>query len=221
MSKILKKATRVILSWVGLGVAVAVGGCGDADTSARKVPAQPSPARVLDTVELPAGTALHVSVLEGIKSGQTAVGTTFSLELTEPLLAGGRTVAAAGSKVTGRVTHMEEAGRVKGRAEIGFTLALLKTDNRAYVLETDDVLARADGTKGRDAVTIGGGAGVGAVVGGIVGGKKGAVIGGTVGGAAGTGVVLATEGGDIAVLPGAAFTFHLSRSLEVQPPADR
>lgn len=181
-----------------------------------KTSSKPVKVRVLDVVTMPAGTLLKVRVVQSISSAKNQVGDTFLLALDQPLVVDGRIIAGEGSEVLGRVVQVEEGGRVKGRAQIQFTLVQLKSGNGTYPLVTGNVFSQAQSTKGRDALTIGGGAGVGAAIGGILGGKKGAVIGGGAGGAAGTGVVLATRGKEIGISSGARFSFLLSRSVEVQ-----
>ena len=171
-----------------------------------------------EVLVIPAGTSLKVRATDGISSGRSQAGDTFRLTLDQPLVINGRTVAPAGSQVVGRVTHAKESGRVSGRAELGFTLVELKLarDGRAYPIVTDAFHAQAQGTKKRDAATIGGGAGLGAVIGGIAGGKKGALIGATLGGAAGTGVAVTTRGKEMAVSSGARFTFRLKQPVEME-----
>ena len=56
----------------------------------------------------------------------------------------------------------------------------------------------------------------GTVLGGLLGGKKGAVVGTIVGGGAGTGVVLATRGDEVALASGTALTTTLTRPVVVQ-----
>jgi hypothetical protein len=180
-----------------------------------KISTKPVKVRVLDVVAVPAGTSLKVRVVESIGSGQNQVGDTFGLLLDQPLVVNGRTIASAGSEILGKVTQVADAGRVKGRAMIEFTLIELKPGKHAYPLVTDNYLSQAQSTKKSDAITIGGGTGVGAAIGGILGGKKGAIIGGGVGGAAGTGVVLATQGKDVAIPSGSLFNFVLSQSFDV------
>jgi hypothetical protein len=176
-----------------------------------------------EVLVIPAGTSLKVRAADGISSGQSRVGDTFRLTLDQPLVINGRTVAPAGSRVVGRVTEAKGAGRVSGRAELGFTLVELKpaNDNRSYPIVTDAFHAQAKSTKKRDAATIGGGAGLGAVIGGIAGGKKGAAIGATIGGAAGTGVAVSTRGKEVAVSSGARFTFRLKQPVEMEMAGDQ
>lgn len=181
-----------------------------------KAASKPVKVRVLDLVTVPAGTSLKVRVVQGISSGQNNVGETFLLALDQPLVIEGRTIAGVGSELLGRVVQVDEGGRVKGSARIEFTLVQLKTGSRTYAIATGNVFSQAQSTKKRDALTIGGGAGVGAAIGGLLGGKKGAAIGGGAGGAAGTGVVLATRGKQIGIPSGSRFSFVLNRPLEVQ-----
>ena len=142
-----------------------------------KTSSKPVKVRVLDVVTMPAGTLLKVSVVQSISSGKNQVGDTFLLALDQPLVVDGRTIASAGSEVLGRVVQVGEGGRVKARAQIEFTLVQLKSDKGTYALVTGNVFSQAQSAKKRDALTIGGGAGVGAAIGGILGGEKGAVIG--------------------------------------------
>ncbi|MBI2952652.1 IPT/TIG domain-containing protein [bacterium] len=169
-----------------------------------------------EVLVLPAGTSLKVRATDGVSSGRNQAGDTFRLTLDQPLVINGRTVAPAGSQVVGRVTEAKGAGRVSGRAELGFTLVELKLGQRACPIVTDAFHAQARSTKKRDAATIGGGAGLGAVIGGIAGGKKGAAIGATLGGAAGTGVAVSTRGKEVEVSSGARFTFRLKQPVEME-----
>jgi len=180
-----------------------------------KASSKPVKVRVVGVVTVPAGTPLKVRLVESIGSGQNQVGDTVYLVLDEPVVVNGRTVADEGTRVLGRVTQANSAGRVKGRGEIEFTLVQLAPGARTYPLATESLLFQAQGTKKRDALTIGGGAGIGAAIGGLLGGKKGAIIGGTAGGAAGTGVVLATRGGEIDIASGTRFGFSLTQPVEV------
>jgi len=80
---------------------------------------------------------------------------------------------------------------------------------------TEEGQVEGEGSKKRDAATIGGGAGVGAVIGAIAGGGKGAAIGAGAGAAAGTGVVLLTRGKDITLKRGTELAIQLDRPHSV------
>jgi hypothetical protein len=219
MAKFLQKSMHVLLGFVVWGIAVSISGCGDVQPAAALPGAKIKPVKVhIDVVTVPAGTPLNVRMIEGISSGQSHMGDTVLLALDQPLVVNGRVVASEGSEVLGRVTQVEDAGRVTGTASIAFALVQLKRDGDTYPLETGNVSSEAQSTKGRDAVTIGGAAGIGTAIGGVLGGKKGAIIGAGAGGAAGTGVVLATRGKEIEIPAGTRFSFLLSRSIEVKMP---
>jgi hypothetical protein len=221
MAKYMQKIMYVLLGFVALGIAVSISGCGDVQPAVANLPEAKLKAvkeHVPDVVTVPAGTPLTVRMVEGISSGQNHVGDTVLLALDQSLVVNGRVVAIEGSEVLGRVTQVEDAGRVTGTASIAFTLVQLKRDGGTYPLETDNVVSQAQSTKGRDAATIGGAAGIGTAIGGVLGGKKGAIIGAGAGGAAGTGVVLATHGKEMEVPAGTRFSFLLSRPIAVQMP---
>jgi hypothetical protein len=190
-----------------------------ADRASNKT-SNPVDLNVIEVVTIPVGTKLHVRTGSTISSGQNNAGDTFALTLAQPLVVNGRTIADAGSRVMGRVTHAEASGRVKGRAELGFTLTQLSAldGTRDLALSTDSFGAQAEGTKKRDAAIIGGSAAGGALIGGLIGGKKGALIGAGAGGAAGTGAVLATRGKEVEVAAGTRLTFSLRKAITLEIP---
>jgi|GEM_PF-832832 len=169
-------------------------------------------------ITVPAGTKLIVRTVDSISSEKNRVGDTFLLTLDQPLMVNGEAVAAKGSEVVGRVTHVKDPGRVKGRAEIAFTLVELRTggDKRTYRLATGEFHSRAPATKKRDAMMIGIGAGIGTAIGAIAGGRKGAAIGAGAGAGAGTGAVLLTKGKQVVIPSESRLSFRLSQPLEVQ-----
>ena len=167
-------------------------------------------------ITIPAGTRLHVALIDGVSSNQSSSGDQFMASLTDPVVIDGKTVLAKGTKVRGRVVDVEESGRVKGRASIQLKLTDIIRDNaRDVAISTKTFSAVAEPTKKRDAAIIGGGAGLGAAIGAIAGGGKGAAIGAAVGGGAGTGTVLATKGKEIHYPPETRLTFTLAQSVEI------
>lgn len=221
MSKVLLKTWKKVL--VGC-VLISLNSCGGGETAGVKIvpvvvkaePVTAPPSATLHRVTIPSGTTLHVRAVEHINSGQNQVGDTFLLSLAQPLRSDGRIIVDVGCEVVGRVVQVADAGKVKGRAELAFTLVQLNPEKHSYTLVTDTSYLQAPSTKKSDAATIGGAAGVGAVIGGIIGGKKGAVIGGSAGGAAATGVVLSTSGEEIDIPKGATFNFVLRQPIEIK-----
>ena len=154
-----------------------------------------------DAVTLPAGTPVEVRTTSTLSSKTHAAGTMFTATLERPLMAGGRVLAPAMSRVEGVVASVDQGGRVKGKASIGLRLvSIITAEGRTVACRTGSYGVQARATKKKDAMKVGIGAGVGAAIGAIAGGGKGAAIGAGAGAGAGTGVVLATRG-DPAVVP--------------------
>jgi hypothetical protein len=167
-------------------------------------------------VTIPAGTRIHVALIDGVSSNNSSAGDQFTASLTQPIVVNGKTVFPKGTTVRGRVVDAKESGRVQGRASIQLRLTNVVRDNASDVaISTKTYSAVAANTKKRDAAIIGGGAGLGAAIGAITGGGKGAAIGAAVGGGAGTGTVLATKGKEIHYGPEAKLTFTLSQPVEI------
>jgi len=210
-----------------LSAALAAAACGPtaSDVSDTKLPAENgaaahaviAPGRpVNQEVTIPAGTALALVLTNSIASDTSAVEDAVTAELTDPITIDGLDVLPAGTRLTGVVTAVDDANRVKGRAMIAFRFTSLRTRDTRYDLQTAPQSHLAPATKGEDAAKIGIGAGAGAVIGGILGGKKGAGEGAAIGGGAGTGVVLATKGREVRLEPGASVTTHLTAPLTVR-----
>src|SRR5262245_26357358 len=80
-------------------------------------------------ITIPAGTRLHVALIDGVSSNQSSSGDQFMASLTDPVVIEGKTVLAKGTKVRGRVVDVKESGRVKGRASIQLRLTDIIRDN--------------------------------------------------------------------------------------------
>jgi hypothetical protein len=146
------------------------------------------------SVVIPAGTVIRGSLSESLSTEGTSTGHEFDLRVSSPIVIDGVTVVPADSRVIGKVAESTRSGRVKGRARMVLSFHTLETSSGEYNIVASRVTRVAPGTKKRDALVIGAGAGIGAAVGAIAGGGKGAAIGAATGGGAGTGVVLATRG---------------------------
>ena len=166
-------------------------------------------------VVVPAGTRLRVTLTNAVSSDKSRPGDSFLAVLAEPIVIDGKTVFEKGTKVRGVVVDAKQSGRVKGRASIELRLTEIVRGANALNISTKSYSAVAESTKKRDAVLIGGGAGLGAAIGALAGGGKGALIGAGIGGGAGTGTVLATKGKEIRYSPETRIIFSLARSVEV------
>lgn len=167
------------------------------------------------TYEVPAGTKVTIRLGQSLSSAVNEAGDEFKATLDDPIVADGRTLAPAGTEVTGLVKHAQESGKVKGKAEMTLALDSIRIDGKDYPLAVHPLTLRASGNEGKDAATIAGSAAVGAVIGAITGGGKGAAIGAAAGGGAGTGYVLLTKGKEIELSRETPVRFTLQDAAEL------
>jgi len=172
-------------------------------------------------VTLPAGTTLRLQLQSAVASDSSAVEDTVRAELRQAVNVDGATVLPAGTELVGTVTDVERSGRVKGRARIAYRFNSLNHAGDRYDVATAPLSHQAEATKGEDATKIAIGAGAGAAIGALVGGGDGAAKGAAIGGAGGTGVVLATRGGEVRVGPGASVTTRLTAPLTIRVRVNR
>lgn len=169
-------------------------------------------------VTLPAGTTLRLRLETTVASDASSIEDPVRATIRQPVLVEGAPVLPEGTELGGVVTAAERSGKVKGRARVAFRFDTLTLDEEQYDVRTRVISRQAQGTKAKDAKTIGIPAAGGAVVGGIIGGKKGAVIGGAAGGGAGTAVVLSTRGEEVRLPAGTSVNARLAEPLTVRVP---
>ena len=167
-------------------------------------------------LRIPAGTSLPLELTTALSSETAQVETPVSARLRQAVTIDGLTALPAGSVVTGTVTDVERAGRVKGRAQLAFKFNQVQVRGEREALVTNPVSFEGEASKGEDATKIGAGAGIGAIIGGIAGGGKGAAKGGAIGAAAGTGAVLATRGKEVELASGTDITATLAQPATVR-----
>ncbi len=166
---------------------------------------------------LVAGTVLRASFQHDLSTDINAPGDSFTMRVVDDCKVNGRVVIPTGSSIKGIVSDSVRSGRVKGRAHLAlkFTEVVLP-NGRSYPIEVPSVSRLAPATKKRDAMIIGGGAGIGSLVGSIAGGGKGAAIGAAAGMGAGTGAVLATRGKETGFGAGSTLSLRLNQPVRVE-----
>ena len=168
---------------------------------------------------VPAGTALSVRLETPVATDTSRVEEAIESRLIGAVTIDGAAVLPQDTLLTGVVSAVQPAGKVRGRASLGLQFTSIRPPNvsERYPIDTRTSFI-APATKADDAKKIGIPAAGGAILGAILGGKKGAAIGGAIGGGAGTAVVLSTAGDEIRLARGAVLTLTLDRSLDVRVP---
>ena len=171
-----------------------------------------------ESVVLPSGTSLSVTVDEAVSSKTNNAGDHFKASIAAPVNANGKEVIASGAAVSGTVADSKSAGRFKGNASLSLTLASVTVGGKAYALQTS-AYSEASGSRGkRTAIGTGIGAAAGAAIGALAGGGKGAAIGAGAGGGAGLAGSALTGERDVEVPAETKIDFTLSEPVTIRIP---
>jgi hypothetical protein len=171
---------------------------------------------VFRDVSAAVGTSLSLSLITPLSTETAKVETPVTARLRQPIVVDGFTVVPTGATLHGDVIDVERAGRVKGRSRLVIRFVEVMVNGQRDPFRTNALTFEGEASKGKDAVKIGGGAGIGAVIGGIVGGGSGAATGAAIGGAAGAGTVLATRGADVELAEGTELNTTLAAPYSVR-----
>jgi type IV secretion system protein VirB10 len=184
-----------------------------------------------NTITIPAGTRIPLSLKQAISTKTAKEGDPVYCETTFPFVLNDRIVVPPGTYVQGKLTHVQRGGRVHGRAEVlvhftsliypsGYTVMLgaalenVPGTEHASVKSSEGTV-RQDSDTGKKVGTVAGTATTGAVIGAISGGGKGAGIGAGVGGAAGAAIAMLTRGSDVRLDPGTSIEMEVQRDVTV------
>jgi type IV secretion system protein VirB10 len=178
------------------------------------------------------GTRILLDLINSVSTKNAAEGDRVYLETAFPVLVDGRMVIPTGSYVTGTVTQVKRAGKVKGRSALFIRFDSLTLTNgvtrdfraRPSTLDGDQkgLLDRSEGKikgdsdKLGDATKVATGASYGAMIGGVASGAKGAGIGAGAGAAAGLAGVLMSRGPETVLERGSTMEMLLDRQLQFQ-----
>lgn len=184
-------------------------------------------------ITLPSGTKVPLVLKHAITTKSAREGDAVYAETNFPVVQDGQIVIPPGTYVQGKISRIQRAGRVKGRAELlvhfnsmifpsGYTVLLPgAVDNvpgaENSTMKDQEGTVRGGGQKGKDAGTIATTAGTGAVIGGLAsrGGAKGVGIGGAAGAAVGLATVLFSRGPDVRLESGTTVEMVLERPVTV------
>ncbi|PYU32172.1 MAG: hypothetical protein DMG31_10980 [Acidobacteria bacterium] len=177
-------------------------------------PAAPAPPPVRQ-VSIPAGTPVHIQMIDSVDSATNHTGDLFHASLAFPIVVNGEAIVPTGADVYVKLTNSSSAGRMAGRSELTLQLARLDFQGKSYALASDDYQDVGKSRGKRTAETVGVGAAVGAVLGGIFGGGKGAAIGAGVGGGGGAAAEAATKGQQVHIAPETKLDFNLQQPVDI------
>mgnify|MGYP003579596840 CR=1 FL=1 len=186
-----------------------------APAPSQKPNAQPARLRVAQ------GTEIHIALSEGVGSGTSQVGDTFTARTTEPVVVGDRVAIPAGSTIRGQVSAVTPAK--KGLSDKGGMLTLsfdkVETPSGFSAPMSGTISSLAKSGK-KTAGIIGGSAAGGAILGKVLGGStKDAAVGAVVGGAIGTGIAAGTKGKEVEIPAGAHLSVTLNQALTIAVPS--
>jgi len=156
---------------------------------------------------LPAGTPIHVRMIDAISSDQNNAGQTFRGSLDAPVVIHGRTIFPRGATAHIRLVRSESAGKIQGRSKLD--LQLVSIGGKAVRSSVVEFRGSSQGKK--TAKSAGIGAAIGGGAGALLGGGTGAAVGAGLGAGAGV-ATRAAKGGKPAYVPSESLvTFRVAR----------
>lgn len=185
-------------------------------------PAAPAtPAMV--SLSVASGTQLETTLDKKLSTLDSKVGEPFTVTVTRPVMADGRTAIPDGAKVHGKVTAVQKSGSSGQPAVLKVHFTSLAVGGTSYPIAADLVKAepqkKSRTSTGDAAIKIGAGTAAGAILGRIIGGNKtGTFIGAAVGAAAGTAIVLGTQDVDAVLPANSPMTLQLKEPVTVRRP---
>jgi hypothetical protein len=175
----------------------------------------PAPVSTPAVMQIPAGTAITIRMIDDVDSKVANVGQTFRASVDEPVIVDGRVIVPRGADVVTRLVELQEPGKLAGGGQLTLDLASITVDGRPVEVNSEGVTTTGESRKGDSAKVIGGTAALGAIIGAIAGGGKGAAIGAIAGGGAGTAVQVMTQGPRVRVPSESRLTFTLQRPVSL------
>lgn len=203
--------------------------------SAQTAPAgaagNPAPAASVQPLTIPSGTKVPLKLDHAISTKESHDGDAVYAETTFPVVLNDRVLIPAGTYVQGRISRIQRAGRIKGRAEVqmhfttmiypsGYTVMLPGALQNAPGVDNTNMKGeegtiRGDSQTAQKVGTVAGTAATGTVIGAATHGGTGALIGAGIGGAVGSAIALLTRGNDVKLDVGTTVEMVIQRDIPV------
>lgn len=167
------------------------------------------------SIEIPAGTALVVRMIDDVDSERDTVGKTYRANIDEPVVVNGETLVARGADVIAKLVDDKQSGRLSGRTELTMDLVSITVNGKEVDINTQEVTTASESRTGRTAKVVGGTAAVGAIIGAIAGGGRGAAIGAASGAGAGAAVQVLTKGQRVRIPSETRLSFTLQQPVKL------
>src|SRR5437879_9100469 len=197
--------------------------------------AQANEAADRNAITIPAGTRIPLGLKQAISTKNAREGDPVYAATTFPFVMNDHVVVPAGTYIQGKITRVERAGRIKGRAEIlmhftsmifpsGYTVMLPGSventpgaDKQSVKDEEGTIQQDKDTGKKIEEGAKGGvyGASGGALAGALSSGVNGARVGAVAGAAIGIGWALLKRGSDVKLDVGTSIEMEIQRAITV------
>jgi hypothetical protein len=165
-------------------------------------------------VQVPAGTAITVRMIEKVDSSVARLGQTFRASVDEPVLVNGQTIIPRGADALVKLVEDKQSGKFEGKTVLTLALTDITINGQTLDTTTSDV-SQASGSRGaRTAKVVGGTTALGAIVGALAGGGRGAAIGAASGAAVGGGVQVLTKGQQVKIPSETRLNFTLQQPIQ-------
>ena len=175
--------------------------------------ALPSPAADTSPLEIPAGTAIVVRMIDAADSTRDPLGRTYRLSVDQPVSAAGRVVIPRGADAIAVLVDTQQSGKFSGRTLLALNLQSVVVNGRSYDVNSSTLTDASSSRTVRSGKVIGGTTALGAIVGALAGAGKGAAIGAASGAAVGAGAQILTSGQRVKIPSETRLTFRLDSAL--------
>lgn len=168
------------------------------------------------TVTIPPGALVRVSIIQGLDTKHTKAGTIFDGIVLNDISADGEVAIPRGTTVQGRVVESKNSGALGGHGDLTLELTQVNLAGRVYPVMSDTWSSTGRDKTGQTVSNAVGLGAFGALLGAVAGGGAGAAIGAAAGGAAGLGASAASGGARVVIPSEAILSFHLTQPSTVQ-----